>query len=92
MKSFPYEEIKKRQKSAEAALFNMGVTFTVYDDEAGIEKIFPFDIIPRIIEPHEWEFLEKGLKQRIYSLNQFIHDVYNEKKILKDKVIPEDFI
>ncbi|MGI9553582.1 MAG: circularly permuted type 2 ATP-grasp protein [Thermodesulfobacteriota bacterium] len=92
LKSFPYEEIKKRQKSAEAALFNMGVTFTVYEDRAGLEKIFPFDIIPRIIESAEWEILEKGLKQRIYALNQFIHDIYNDKKIVKDKVIPSDIV
>ena len=92
LKSFPYDEIKKRQKSAEAALFNMGVTFTVYEDQAGIEKIFPFDIIPRIIESGEWEVLEKGLKQRIYALNQFIHDVYNDKKIIKDNVIPSDIL
>ena len=92
LKSFPYDEIKKRQKSAEAALFNMGVTFTVYEDQAGLEKIFPFDIIPRIIESGEWEILEKGLKQRIYALNQFIHDVYNDKKIIKDKVVPSEIV
>jgi len=92
LKSFEYEEIKKRQKSAEAALFNMGVTFTVYEDQAGLEKIFPFDIIPRIIGSEEWQLLEKGLKQRIYALNQFIHDVYNDKKIIKDKVIPSEIV
>ena len=85
LKSFSHEEIKKRQRSADAALFNMGVTFTVYEDQAGIEKIFPFDIIPRIIESSEWKILEKGLRQRIYALNQFIHDVYNDKKIIKDR-------
>jgi len=92
LKSFPYEEIQRRQKSAEAALFNMGVTFTVYKDQRGVEQIFPFDIIPRIIESSEWKILEKGLRQRIYALNLFIHDVYNEKKIIKDKIVPAELI
>ena len=92
LKSFPYEEIQRRQKSAEAALFNMGVTFTVYKDEKNLEQIFPFDIIPRIIESEEWQKLEKGLRQRIYALNLFIHDIYNDKKILKDKIVPEELI
>jgi uncharacterized circularly permuted ATP-grasp superfamily protein len=92
LKSFPYEEIQRRQKSAEAALFNMGVTFTVYKDEKNLEQIFPFDIIPRIIESEEWQKLEKGLRQRIYALNLFIHDIYNDKKILKDKIVPEELV
>ena len=85
-------ELLQRQKAAEAALFNMGVTFTVYGKETGKERIFPFDIIPRIIEPGEWEQIEKGLKQRIYSLNKFIDDIYHDQKILKDKVIPKEII
>ena len=70
----------------------MGVTFTVYGEEEGTERIFPFDIIPRVIESREWESLEKGLKQRIYALNLFIDDVYNGKKIIKDKIIPEELL
>lgn len=92
LKSFPKGEILRRQKAAEAALFNMGVTFTVYSDESGIEKIFPFDILPRIIEPGDWELIEKGLKQRIYALNLFIDDVYHDQKIIKDAVIPKDIL
>ncbi len=92
LKSFPKGEILRRQKAAEAALFNMGVTFTVYSDESGIEKIFPFDILPRIIEPQDWEHIEKGLKQRIYALNLFIDDVYHDQKIIKDGVIPKDIL
>lgn len=90
--SFPKGEILRRQKAAEAALFNMGVTFTVYSDESGIEKIFPFDILPRIIEPEDWELIEKGLKQRIYALNLFIDDIYHDQKIIKDNVIPKDIL
>lgn len=85
-------ELVKRQKAAEAALFNMGVTFTVYGKESGVERIFPFDLIPRVIESDEWTFLEKGLKQRIYALNLFINDIYKDQKILKDKIIPEEVI
>jgi len=92
LKSFPKGEILRRQKAAEAALFNMGVTFTVYSDESGIEKIFPFDILPRIVEPGDWENIEKGLKQRIYALNLFIDDVYHDQKIIKDGVIPKDIL
>lgn len=90
--SFPSEEILRRQKAAEAALFNMGVTFTVYSDESGIEKIFPFDIIPRIIESEDWKHIEAGLKQRIYALNLFINDVYHDQKIIKDGVVPEHLL
>ena len=85
-------ELVKRQKAAEAALFNMGVTFTVYKKEAGTERIFPFDIIPRILEQHEWEHIENGLKQRIGALNKFIDDIYHGQKIIKDKIIPEEII
>jgi uncharacterized circularly permuted ATP-grasp superfamily protein len=92
LKSFPKGEILRRQKAAEAALFNMGVTFTVYSDESGIEKIFPFDILPRIVEPGDWDLIEKGLKQRICALNLFIDDVYHDQKIIKDGVIPKDIL
>lgn len=85
-------ELLKRQKAAEAALFNMGVTFTVYEKEAGLERIFPFDIIPRIVEQQEWVQIENGLKQRIEALNLFIDDIYHDQKILKDKIIPKELI
>jgi uncharacterized circularly permuted ATP-grasp superfamily protein len=85
-------ELVKRQKAAEAALFNMGVTFTVYEKEAGIERIFPFDIIPRIVEQQEWLQIESGLKQRTEALNIFIDDIYHDQKIIKDKIIPKELI
>jgi len=89
LESLPEGDILRRQKAAEAALFNMGVTFTVYSDETGIEKIFPFDIIPRIVEPEDWKQIESGLKQRIHALNLFINDVYHKQRIIKDGIIPE---
>lgn len=85
-------DLVQRQQAAERALLHMGITFNVYGDSDGTERIFPFDIIPRIIESAEWEWLERGLKQRVYALNLFIDDIYHEQKILKDKVIPEDLV
>lgn len=91
-KHLPAGELHKRQKETEARLFQMGVTFTVYGNEEGTERIFPFDIIPRIIEFSEWTNIEYGLKQRIFALNKFIDDIYNDQKILKDGVIPREII
>ena len=85
-------ELEARQKAAEKAFYDSGITFNVYGNEAGTEKIFPFDIIPRIIQASEWEFLEKGLKQRIYALNQFIDDIYHDQTIVKDGIIPADLV
>jgi uncharacterized circularly permuted ATP-grasp superfamily protein len=82
-------ELLQRQKAAEVALLNMGITFNVYGHEAGTEKIWPFDIIPRIIDGHEWDTIESGLKQRIQALNLFIDDIYNERRIVRDGVVPE---
>src|SRR4051812_7598232 len=69
-------ELLRRQRSAERALLHMGITFNVYGEGAGTEKIFPFDLVPRIVEAKEWEWLDRGLKQRIYALNLFINDIY----------------
>jgi uncharacterized circularly permuted ATP-grasp superfamily protein len=90
--SLPDGELLARQAAAERLLLQNGITFNVYSDSAATEKIFPFDIIPRIVEAAEWDWLEKGLKQRVYALNLFIDDIYHERKILKDKVIPEALI
>lgn len=86
------DELKSRQKNLEASMINMGITFNVYSEEGGIERIIPIDIIPRIIRAREWEFLERGLKQRIRALNEFLIDIYGEQRILKDKVIPAETV
>jgi uncharacterized circularly permuted ATP-grasp superfamily protein len=86
------KELKRLQKAAELALYQQGITFSVYGDKKGTEKIIPFDIIPRVVPADEWAVLEKGLKQRIKALNLFIDDIYNDQRILKDKVIPADLI
>ncbi len=82
----PEGELLRRQRSAERALLNMGITFNVYGDSAGTERIFPFDLVPRIVAAAEWRRIERGLKQRIHALNLFIDDVYHEQKIVKDGV------
>ncbi len=82
-------ELTLRQRAADLALLNMGITFNVYGHEAGTEKIWPFDIIPRIIEGREWRGIEAGLKQRITALNLFIDDLYHDQKIVRDGVFPE---
>jgi len=90
--SLPPGELVRRQQAAEAALLQMGITFTVYGADEGTERIFPFDILPRIVEAQDWEKIERGLKQRIHALNLFIDDVYNDQKIFKDKVVPEHLL
>lgn len=92
IESLPEGDLAFRQKAAEALLLKMGITFNVYGQDEGTEKIFPFDLIPRIISSDDWQQIEAGLKQRIFALNEFLQDVYNDKKILKDKVVPEDLI
>jgi uncharacterized circularly permuted ATP-grasp superfamily protein len=92
IQSLPPGELQRRQKAAEAALLQMGITFTVYGSSEGTERIFPFDIIPRIIDAQEWDHIERGLKQRITALNMFLDDIYHEQIILKEKVIPAELV
>lgn len=73
-------------------LARYGVKFGIYKNNVFNEQLFPFDAIPRVIEKQEFDYLEKGLKQRVVALNLFLKDIYSEKKIIKDKVVPEDFI
>lgn len=86
------EDLQKKQKNLEIAMVNMGITFNVYSEDGGTERIIPIDIIPRVINAPDWKILEKGLKQRIEALNLFLLDIYGEQKILKDKVIPREVI
>ena len=92
IESLTMPELQRRQRAAQSALFKMGVTFNVYDDDEGTEKIFPFDIVPRIVSASEWATLDKGLKQRIEALNQFLADIYGDQKIIKDGIIPAELI
>ncbi|RMF20816.1 MAG: circularly permuted type 2 ATP-grasp protein [Cyanobacteria bacterium J083] len=92
LNSLGIEQLQQQRTMAEIALLKLGVTFNVYSDNQGIEKIFPFDIIPRVIPNSEWQSLEKGLKQRIKALNLFLNDIYDEQKIVKDGKIPAQII
>lgn len=86
------KEFRQRCQSVDLAFLRQGVTFNVYGDSQGTEKIFPFDMLPRIIPASEWSMLERGLIQRITALNLFLHDIYHEQKIVKDGVIPPFYI
>ncbi|MCY7351387.1 MAG: circularly permuted type 2 ATP-grasp protein, partial [Cytophagaceae bacterium] len=86
------DEMIRRQQAAERALMAMGITFNVYSENEGTERIMPIDIIPRIVTGEEWSRLEKGLAQRITALNLFIDDVYNAQHILNDGVVPRELI
>jgi uncharacterized circularly permuted ATP-grasp superfamily protein len=85
-------ELVRRQKAADLTLLNMGITFAVYGHEAGTEKVWPFDIVPRIVDGTEFEMIQRGLRQRIFALNLFVDDVYNEQRILKDGVVPAELL
>ena len=86
------QEFDLKRQAVDLAFMRQGVTFNVYGDSAGAEKIFPFDLLPRIIPAREWEMIERGLAQRITALNLFLHDIYHEQKILKDGVIPPHYV
>jgi uncharacterized circularly permuted ATP-grasp superfamily protein len=85
-------QLLRYQHAADRLLLQMGITFNVYADSAGTERIFPFDLIPRIVTAPEWQRIERGLGQRIHALNEFIDDIYHDQKILKDGVIPREVI
>jgi uncharacterized circularly permuted ATP-grasp superfamily protein len=86
------DDFDDRRRAVDTAFLRQGITFNVYGDSAGTEKIFPFDLMPRIISAKEWEYLERGLIQRITALNLFLHDIYHEQRILKDGVVPSYFV
>jgi uncharacterized circularly permuted ATP-grasp superfamily protein len=88
LSTLPETEFDQRRAAVDLAFLRRGVTFTVYNDAEGTERIFPFDLIPRIIPAGEWKRIEAGLIQRITALNLFLHDLYHGQKILKDKVVP----
>jgi uncharacterized circularly permuted ATP-grasp superfamily protein len=88
IQALPAGELLRRQRAAEQALLQMGITFNVYGDAAGTERIFPFDVIPRIVEASDWALIERGLKQRIQALNLFIDDIYQAQHIIHDGIVP----
>ena len=89
---FSPEDFQTRREAVDLAFLQQGITFTVYGNEESTEKIFPFDMVPRIITAKEWAHLEKGLIQRLTALNLFLHDIYHDQKIVKDGIIPLEVI
>ena len=88
----PEEEIERCKKAADLSFLTQGITFTVYGQEQGTERVFPYDVLPRIISNTEWSHIERGLIQRISALNMFLHDVYNEGRILADGKVPREVV
>ena len=89
---FDLPELRRRAASAEAELYNLGITFTVYSDRDAIDRILPFDLIPRVITAGEWDVIERGVTQRVTAINRFLWDIYHDQKILADGVIPRDLV
>ena len=86
------EDLRRRAEIAEAELYNLGITFTVYSDSAAIDRILPFDLVPRVLTSAEWEILERGVRQRVAALNAFLWDIYHERHILRDGIVPAQLV
>lgn len=92
IENLSFENLKNKQNAAERSMVSAGITFNVYSEDGGTERIIPIDIVPRVIDSREWDNLEKGLIQRITALNLFLQDVYNDQKIIRDGIIPREII
>jgi uncharacterized circularly permuted ATP-grasp superfamily protein len=86
------EELQARARDAELELFNFGITFTVYTQKDAIDRILPFDVIPRVISPADWQTIEDGIVQRVTAINLFLGDLYGDQKILADSLVPADLV
>lgn len=92
LSALPVESLRRRAADAERDLLERGITFTVYSDATAIDRILPFDLIPRVLTPPEWQHIESGVIQRVRALNLFLYDIYHEKKILADGVVPRALV
>lgn len=92
IESTPAGELDRRQKAAEAAFRQLGITFAVYGEDESAERIIPFDIVPRVFTDREWSNLSEGLVQRVEAINAFLTDIYGDRKILKDNIVPEELV
>ena len=86
------DELEQRQQASDMSFLHQGITFTVYDDDQGTERTFPFDLLPRILTAGEWQTIEDGLTQRVTALNLFLDDIYHQGRIFDDKVVPYDLV
>src|SRR5271169_3770976 len=92
LKRTPAEQIAQKREEAERAFHRIGITFAVYGENAGTERLIPFDVVPRILPANEWARLEAGIKQRVRALNAFVADIYHDQEILKAGVVPAEQI
>ena len=92
LRNFPLKDLELKRRQADQAFLRQGITFTVYGDPQQTEKIFPFDLMPRIIPDAEWRMIEEGIRQRVRALNMFLVDLYGEQRILNEKVVPRELI
>jgi uncharacterized circularly permuted ATP-grasp superfamily protein len=90
--TLPPGELQRRKQAADLAFLTQGITFTVYGREEGTERIFPYDLLPRLVTAQEWDRIERGLTQRITALNLFLRDVYSDAKILNERIIPRELV
>jgi uncharacterized circularly permuted ATP-grasp superfamily protein len=90
--SLPVEEMRRRKQTADISFLHQGITFTVYGREEGTERIFPHDLLPRIITSAEWSVIDRGLTQRITALNLFLRDIYHEGRSLKAGIVPSEIV
>ncbi len=92
LNTFELRDLRRRAREADRELFNLGITFTVYSDRDTIDRVLPFDVIPRVLSRSDWRTIELGVEQRVAALNAFLHDVYHDEHILKDGVVPADLV
>jgi uncharacterized circularly permuted ATP-grasp superfamily protein len=88
----PDAELRRRQQAAETTFRQLGITFAVYGENEAAERIIPFDIVPRVFLHDEWTRLSEGLVQRVEAINAFLEDIYGERRILKEGILPEDLV
>jgi len=92
LRQMDFKDLNRRSKDATRELFNLGITFTVYSDRDSIDRVLPFDVIPRVLSASDWQTIETGVKQRIAAINLFLHDIYHDEKILKDGIVPAELV
>ncbi len=92
LNGFPTSELVTRAGSAERELYNLGITFTLYSGATTTDRVLPFDLIPRVLSPQEWQTIETGVAQRVRALNLFLHDIYHDQHILNDGTVPRELV
>ena len=92
MQRMKISTLRRRAQSSDRELYNLGITFTVYDDRNAIDRVLPFDVIPRVLSREDWQHIERGCVQRVSALNHFLYDVYHDQHILKDGTVPSELV